>query len=139
MPRQFRIHPAIAVARMGNSTERFLGPETPGFPANSINGVNFNSFRDSQGKILRQGVRFRVFEYAQAANGAVSNSKEVAIGADVVDIEWRVHMVNRKASFYAFYGQFGAEDNYVKRSQLAADAQIKRAGDEPSRTNRRNA
>ena len=139
MPRQFRIHPAIAVARMGNSTEHFLGPETPGFPANSINGVNFNSFRDSQGKILRQGVRFRVFEYAQAANGAVSNSKEVAIGADVVDIEWRVHMVNRKASFYAFYGQFGAEDNYVKRSQLAADAQIKRAGDEPSRTNRRNA
>ena len=94
MPRFFRIHPAIGVARMGNSPSHFIGPETPGVPPNSSDGVTFNSFRDTDplGRILRQGARFRVFEYTKDASGALSNPVEVALGRDIVDIEWRVHL-----------------------------------------------
>lgn len=123
---------------MGNSRSHFIGSETPGLPANSDDGVNFKSFRDAEG-ILRQGARFRVFEYTKDANGALSNPVEVAIGNDVVDIEWRVHLANRKASFYSFYGQLGADDTYVERSKLSANHQIKFDGDTPKRCNLRNA
>src|SRR5665213_529024 len=139
MPRHFRIHPAIGAARMGNSPEHFIGSETPRLPPNSPDGVNFNSFRDAKGQILRQGARFRVFEYTEDTTGFLSNPREVAIGADVVEIEWRVHLANRKASFYSFYGQVGAEDNYVTRAALPADKPIKPADDNPQRTNLRNA
>ena len=139
MPRHFRIHPTIGVARMGNSPEHYIGPETPGVPANSDDGTTFKSFRDTQGRILRQGARFRVFEYTEDAAGALSNPREVSLGNDVTDIEWRVHMANRKASFFSFYGQFGADDSYVNRSKLAPTQPIKRDGDDPQRTNLRNA
>jgi len=139
MARFFRIHPAIGVARMGNSPSHFIGPETLGVPANSDDGVTFNSFRDDQGRILRQGARFRVFEYSKDANGALINPVEVTIANDVLDIEWRVHLANRKASFYSFYGQFGAEDSYVGRSKLAPAEPIKPAVDDPQKTNLRNA
>lgn len=76
MPRHFRIHPAIGAARMGNSPEHFIGPETPGLSANSPDGVNFNSFRDAKGQILRQGARFRVFEYTEDPNGSLSNPRD---------------------------------------------------------------
>lgn len=142
MSRHFRIHPAIGVARMGNSPDSFLASETPGLPANSPDGITFNKFRDDQGRILRQGVRFRVFEYTEDAEGNLSNPREVQIGADVTAIEWRVHMANRKASFFSFYGQSGAEDLFVSRSGLPADKPIMGTpGDrnDPLRGNLRNA
>jgi len=139
MARFFRIHPAIGIARMGNSPSHFIGPETPGVSANSDDGVNFKSFRDSQGRILRQGARFRVFEYTKDASGILSNPREVIVGTDVVDIEWRVHLANRKAAFYTFYGQFGADDTFVGRSKLLPTKPIKPDGDDPQRANLRNA
>jgi len=139
MARFFRIHPAIGIARMGNSPSHFIGPETPGVSANSDDGVNFKSFRDSQGRILRQGARFRVFEYTKDASGILSNPREVIVGTEVVDIEWRVHLANRKAAFYTFYGQFGADDTFVGRSKLLPTKPIKPDGDDPQRANLRNA
>src|SRR5262245_53057035 len=122
---------------MGNSPDHFIGPETPRVPANSNDSSGqFKPFRDSNGKILRQGAQFRVFEYAEDSNGTPSSPREVTVGGDVVDIEWRVHLANRKASFYVFDGQNGAEDLYMARSQLPADRQIKT---DPDRTNLRNA
>jgi phage terminase large subunit-like protein len=138
MPRHFRIHPAFGTARMGNSPEHFIGPETPGVPGNSDDGVTFKAFRDTQGRVLRQGARFRVFEYDEIPGGALSNPREVTITGDIVDIEWRVHLSNRKASFFTFYGQKGADDFYQARSQMAANAPIKRDGDLPARANLRN-
>src|SRR5579871_2888507 len=137
MPRHFRIHPAIGTARMGNSPEHFVGPETPGVAATLRNsGDAFGSFRDGQGRILRQGARFRVFEYDTDSSGALVNPREVALGGDVLDIEWRVHLANRKASFFVFDGQRGADDTYVVRSGLPANEKIK---EDPDRTNLRNA
>lgn len=134
---RYRIHPAIGIARMGNSTEHFIGPETPGVPANwdNANGA-FRSFRDDSGRILRQGARFRVYAYTEDANGGLSTPSEVKIDGAVTDIEWRVHVANRKASFYVFDGQNGAADLFLGRSQLAPSTRIK---EDPDRTNLRNA
>ena len=129
MARTFRIHPAIGVARMGNSpTAYYVGPETPGVPPNWDDATKkFNSFRDDHGRIKRQGARFRVFEYfLDEATQKWGNPMEVKLGAaDVVDIQWRVHLANRKASFFAFDGQNGALDNYIERSQIPGNSLIK--------------
>jgi hypothetical protein len=136
MPRRFRIHPAIGVARVGNSpNEFFIGPEHPGIPANWGNGA-FDSFRDAQGRIKRQAARFRVFEYV---DDGVSGLKpqEVVIGADIADVEWRVHVANRKGSFFTFNGQSGASDLFQTRSGRPGTAPEK--DDDPPRSNLRNA
>src|SRR5216683_3811210 len=137
MPRHFRIHPAIGTARMGNSPEHFIAPETPGVPPNwDETTQTFKSFRDSTGRILRQGARFRVFEYDQDASGALSNPREVSLGPDIVDIEWNVHLANRKASFFVFNGLDGFDDLYVERTARPPSKHIK---EDPDRTNLRNA
>lgn len=133
MPSRYRIHPAIGTARMGNSKEFFIGPEIPGVPVNWDEALGkFKSFRDASGLVLRQGAQFRVFEYAGDAA-----PREVTVGGGIVDIEWRVHLANRKSSFYVFNGISGSEDNYVTRSKIAASKKI--PGSDPARTNLRNA
>src|SRR6185503_17505858 len=99
MPTHYRIHPAIGIARMGNAPEHFIGPETPAVPPNwNSEKQVFDPFRNAKGQILRQGSRFRVFAYDQDSNGALSNPREATIGeGDIIDIEWRVHIANRKA------------------------------------------
>lgn len=125
MPRHFRIHPAIGTARMGNSSDHFVGTETPDVPSNwNDEKQAFNSFRDKEGKIIRQGARFRVFEYDKDDAGNLSNPREVTVGGDIVDIEWRVHLANRKASFFQFDGQVGADDLYAQRIKLPSSAKI---------------
>ena len=143
MPRHFRIHPAIGIARMGDSRalrpgtqipEHFIGTETPDVPSNwNDDKQAFKSFRDPQGRILRQGARFHVFEYDQDASGALINPREVTVGGDIIDIEWHVHLANRKASFFQFDGQVGADDLYANRSTLQSSAQI-----DPDHQNGRN-
>jgi len=137
MPSRYRIHPAIGTARMGNSPDGFfIGPETPGVPPHfDFAAGKFKSFRDAKGNVLRQGAQFRVFEYPEGGG----EPREVTVGGDIVDIEWRVHIANRKSSFYVFRGQFGADDNFVERSKLAPNAIITVENDSPDRTNLRNA
>jgi hypothetical protein len=137
MARQFRVHPALGVARVGDSPDGFfIGPERPAVPANWNAATHaFESFRDSAGKVKRQAARFRVFEYVSAADGTFV-PKEIVSGQDgVKEIEWRVHIANRKGSFFTFNGQSGAEDLFVARASRAASAPEK---DDPARTNLRN-
>jgi hypothetical protein len=113
--RTLRIHPAIGVARVGNSELFFDGPEHPGVPANWDPAARaFKPFKVG-GEILRQAARFRIFAFDES-NNLVS---EVSI-ADGTRIEWRVHVANRKASFFSFDGQSGAGSEtvgpYVDRS-----------------------
>jgi len=119
---------------MGNAPDAFfIGPEEPDVPGNWNRDANkFDSFRDEEGRIKRQAARFRVFEYPEDN----SPPKEVKIGTDnLVNIEWRVHLANRKASFFTFDGQHGAEDAYITRNGRPATAPQK---DDPIRKNRRN-
>ncbi len=130
-----RIHPAIGVARVGDSDQFFIGPENPGVPGNwDPDTSKFRAFKDSQGKIIRQAARFRIFQFDDAGSAV----KELTL-ADGVKIEWRVHVANRKASFFTFNGLSGAETNppYVKRAGRPVDDIEKqdRGSGQPERKN----
>jgi len=138
MPK-FKIHPALGVARVGDSPDdSFIGPEEPGIPGNFLNG-KYGSFRDSKGRIKRQAARFRVFEYPDDG----SDPREVVVGTgSVTDVEWRVHMANKKGSFFTFNGQSGGETDppYTDRAKAPADKIEKpdRGPGQPERRNLRN-
>jgi hypothetical protein len=110
-----KIYPPIGVARVGNSDKFFIGPETPGVPANwdSANS-RFFPFKEN-GKILRQAARFRIFDFDNDGNP----TSEITLRAGV-KIEWRINVGNRKASFFSFNGQSGARSGdvgpYVERA-----------------------
>jgi hypothetical protein len=126
MATKFRIHPAIGIARLGNSPDKFYiapdaGGQLPiqcdesGNPIVDANGndVSVTDFKDASGRILRQAARFRVFIYDDTSPGG----REVLIGdqVDIVnrkngqlltfrieDIHWTVYLANKKASWYTF-------------------------------------
>jgi hypothetical protein len=85
-----KIHPAIGIARVGNSeSDCFIGPEIidpepaePGF------------YRDDDGRLKRQAARFRIYGYDKYGNVV----RELT--ADWADIQWSVHVANRKAAWY---------------------------------------
>jgi hypothetical protein len=86
------IYPPIGIARIGNAPEEFyFAPEIPGQPAQSENG-----FKDSQGRVKKQVVRFRIYGLNQ--EGQVVRE----LTGDDAEIEWRVHIANRKAVWYEF-------------------------------------
>lgn len=130
-----RIHPAIGIARVGNSQEYYLGPETmagmpiagqdltgglPIKPGTESTTITSNDLRDSNGKLKRQAARFKIFQY-QYADGVTQISypdvpaTEVVIGSvvdgkTVSDIAWTVHLANKKANCWEEHG-LDAYDN----------------------------
>ncbi|RKH10073.1 hypothetical protein D7V97_14830 [Corallococcus sp. CA053C] len=127
MARFFRIHPAVGVARVGNSPDEFfIGPEHPNQPPNfNITQGKFLPFKDDQGRIKRQAARFRIFEYAMQ-DGVLTPLREVTPGSnDVTGIKWNVHLANRKAAFFKFDGQDGADGSWAK----VRNAQVKDAAE----------
>src|ERR1019366_4512303 len=124
MVRRFRVHPAVVVARVGDSTDGFfIGPEQPAVPANWNHATRgFDPFRDASGRVKRQAARFRVFEYVADADNKLVPREVVPGQSGVKFIEWRVHIANRKGSFFTFNGQSGADDLFVARALKAADA-----------------
>jgi hypothetical protein len=83
----YKIHPAIGIARVGNSPDEFfIGPERLGeHPA--PNG----GFKDAQCRVKRQAARFRI--YAHHDNGTVEEITDAE-----ADITWHAHLVNKKAA-----------------------------------------
>lgn len=88
---QVKIHPAIGIARVGNSDKQpFIGPESPDQPA-----LPPGSYKDSSGKIIRQAARFRIYGYNQAGEVV----RELTLDdEDVTEIKWSVHLANKKAA-----------------------------------------
>lgn len=82
------------MARVGNAPgedDYFLASEVIGAPPEPSGG-----FRDGEGRLKRQGVRFRIF-----ARLATGECREVTL--DLAErIEWRVHVANLKAGWYQF-------------------------------------
>ncbi|MEU9500908.1 LodA/GoxA family CTQ-dependent oxidase [Streptomyces sp. NPDC048196] len=93
---QIKIHPAIGIARVGNSDQQpFIGPESPDQPA-----LPAGSYKDGSGKVVRQAARFRIYGYNE--KGEVV--KELKQGQDgVTEIKWSVHLANKKAAWYQFH------------------------------------
>lgn len=87
-----RIHPAIGVARIGNSPEGyFIGPEVP-HPAGPPEG----GYRDAEGRLKRQAAQFRIYGY-NAAGEVVAE-----LTADNACLRWSVHVANKKGAWYDF-------------------------------------
>jgi L-Lysine epsilon oxidase N-terminal/L-lysine epsilon oxidase C-terminal domain len=87
-----RIHPAIGIARVGNSPdEYFIGPEVP-FPTGPPPG----GYRDAQGRLKRQAARFRIYGYDADGNvvGEITSAQ--------ADIAWTVNIANKKSAWYQF-------------------------------------
>src|SRR5215212_8096423 len=83
----FKIHPAIGIARVGNSPDDFfIGPERIGEEPNPAGG-----FKDAQCRVKRQGARFRIF--AHQDDGTVNEIDDAE-----AEITWTVHLVNKKAT-----------------------------------------
>lgn len=81
-----KIHPAIGIARVGNSPDEFfIGPEKPWERPNPPGG-----FKDNHCRVKRQAARFRVFAYND--DGTVEE-----LAAEDAQITWTVHLVNKKA------------------------------------------
>src|SRR6266446_1890728 len=101
-----KIHPAIGIARVGDSPSSFfIGPEKP-FAGNTGQdagaGTAAPPFRDG-GKVKRQAARFRIFNYPIGKEPEELNLDH----PDVAEIEWTVHLANKKAAFFKFDGQKG--------------------------------
>ncbi len=107
-----KIHPAIGVARVGDSPSSFfIGPERPlagNTGQDSGAGTAVPPFRDG-GKIKRQAARFRVFHYPLGADPEELNLDH----PQVAEIEWTVHLANKKAAFFEFVGQRGASGPFL--------------------------
>ena len=92
--RTIRIHPAIGIARVGNSPDEFfIGPELPG-----DRSVPAGGYKDRQYRVKRQAARFRLFGYD--AHGVLVKE----LDATDATITWTVHLANKKAAWHQFRG-----------------------------------
>jgi hypothetical protein len=118
----FRIHPAVGFARLGNSEDYYLAPETSaGLPvpgSTTLGGLPIRAgteaepitsadLRDSVGAVKRQAARFKIYAYpAEAAEKYPrGDGEEVRIGTrigtrTVTDMVWTVHLANKKSNAY---------------------------------------
>lgn len=123
-PPRYRIHPAIGIARVGNAgaDDHFIGPELPNQPGGGAGGgaARFKS----GGAVRRQAARFRIFEYVES-KGRYTVSREItAAMPEVIDLEWKVHLANRKASFFEFDGLAGSPLLPVQPAHVRRNAAI---------------
>ncbi len=119
----FRVHPAIGLARVGNSEEYYIAPETMagmplkgetektgGLPIKAgaeSETITSNDLRDKNGALKRQAARFRIYQYPAGTTETYPSGagEEVKIGKEingkkVADIIWTVHVANKKANCY---------------------------------------
>jgi len=114
----YKIHPAIGVARVGNSTsEYFIGQEIPGkgpVGAADGRGTAVPKYKDGSGKIKRQAARFRIWRYVwnQKKCQYIPTTEVTADSAGIKKITWSTHLANRKASFFKFNGPNGENSPY---------------------------
>src|SRR4029453_1308572 len=116
----YEIFPAIGIARVGNAPESFyICPEHAGglpiLPDEPARPFSASDFRDSEGRLRRQGARFRIGGRAPGAE-----FEEITLDTkDVREIRWTVHLANKKASWYRFLtskGQHGYGPNHPLRN-----------------------
>jgi L-lysine 6-oxidase len=102
------IHPAIGIARVGNSPGSFyIGPEAAGALPTELDGSPVSRFKDAHGALRRQAARFHI--YADSVEVVVGS---IVGGKTVTDIVWTAHIANKKSSFYDFL-QLQGEHGYT--------------------------
>lgn len=133
----FRIHPALGVARVGNSSDYVIAPESmaghpdphvtdvigglPIRPDTEHDLVTSSDLRDKEGALKRHAARFRIFAYddLKTESWPRGDGAEVKIGSQVgdktvTDIVWTVHVANKKANCFVLVeeGSIQGIDSY---------------------------
>lgn len=132
----FRIHPAIGFARVGNSSEYYLEPNTqaalpvpgdstttgglPIKPGTENDTITSADLRDASGALKRQAARFKIYAYPAQTTETYPmgvTGTEIRIGSQVdgktvTDIVWTVHLANKKSNWYIIPEELGL-DNYT--------------------------
>ena len=120
------IHPAIGIARVGNSRDSFFfGPEVPGILPQARGG-----FKDGNGAVARQAARFRVFGFD--GHGRVVRELTAHDG----EITWRVDVANTKAAWYEPTVAFdvpGAPASPIRNSNVKGADRVQLAVSPPGR------
>ena len=93
------IFPKIGIARLGDSTEYFVGSELPDIDVSPPQG-----FKDAAGRVKRQASRFRIYAFDENSDviGEL-NAKNTK------SIQWRASVANKKAAWHAFQGGHKAQ------------------------------
>ncbi|MEJ0074493.1 MAG: LodA/GoxA family CTQ-dependent oxidase [Alphaproteobacteria bacterium] len=150
MTATFRIHPAIGIARLGNSpTSFYIAPEQAGvFPIDCDQDGNpivkdgkevpISKFKDTDGRIRRQAARFRVFIYDDSGEGreveigdtfeSIEQATGQVLKLRIDDIRWNVYLANKKSSWYQFQqtaGEHGYAANHPLRNADITDSDIR--------------
>lgn len=118
-----KIHPGVGIARVGNSPDQFfIGPEAPIDPREIA--APDGGFKDADGRIKRQAARFRIYAYDKNGN----NLGELPIGSaadhkagQTADVEWKVHLKNKKGAWYKFHTRF-QEPHAVRNADVPVPA-----------------
>jgi hypothetical protein len=136
----YRIHPGIGIARLGNSPDEFIiSAQAPAalpldcdaagnsLPLGAPLGEEQHAhrFKDDEGRIKRQAARFGVWVY----DDDNPTGRPLRIGDPVfgggnhgtlIDIQWRVHLANKKSSWYEFKqleGEHGYSSRHPRRNE----------------------
>ncbi len=149
----FKIHPAIGIARLGNSpTEFCISPEALGeLPIACDDAGNIltdpqheehrpnHDFWDKEGRIKRQAARFRIYAYGDGD----SAGQELCMGQELevlkqktgqlltgtlVDITWSAYIANKKATWYQFQetnGEHGYAPDHPLRNAEMTDVDLR--------------
>jgi hypothetical protein len=113
-----RIHPAIGIARIGNSgmdvkrvtqEHYFVGPEIP-----NRYDLPRGGYRDREYRLKRQAARFRLYAFDRADRLLGEITQDDAI------IEWSAHLVNSKAVGRKFNGVLHPDEHFRNRHWLSA-------------------
>jgi L-Lysine epsilon oxidase N-terminal/L-lysine epsilon oxidase C-terminal domain len=126
----YAIHPAIGIARVGDSPDGFyLAPEQTGAPpiacdadGNEAPEQPVKRYRDADGRIMRQAARFQILVYDDAnPQGRPLKKGDMIHGPDtsgeLVDIHWHAYLANKKAAWYEFK-ELEGEHGYTKHHPL---------------------
>lgn len=140
---EYRIHPGIGIARLGNSPGEFcIAPENPAtLPVDCDAQGNalltpdgkserlVEKFKDSQGRIKRQAARFQVYVHdEQSPKGRPLKLGDPVEGGGnsgtLVDIQWRVYIANKKSVWFRFQqlqGEHGYDATHPRRNAGITD------------------
>ena len=109
-----RVSPGIGMARVGNSDEYFIGPETPEVVPVPDNG----KYKDNSGALKPQAQRFRVFAYDGSDKLIAEITNGDTVNGTVATLNWSVHVTNMKAANYAFQGKYGFNNKQLRNSTI---------------------
>ena len=107
MSTKYKIHPAIGIARVGDSQDYYIAPnQMGGLPTSySTTPPEGTYFRDADNKLLRQAAEFKIYAYADGdSSGTLVTSGQNGVKA----IKWTTWIASKKASWFQFMQQTGS-------------------------------